>query len=78
MLTIIIMPVLLSLIKIPNEVHIRRLIRGGGGRINDEVVTDEQALVTLAHVNADGVIKVSAGRKRHALIRPSSPSFPRA
>ena len=49
----------------------RRLIRGGGGRINDEVVADEQALVTLAHVNADGVIKVSAGRKRHALIRPA-------
>ena len=49
----------------------RRLIRGGGGRINDEVVADEQALVTLANVNADGVIKVSAGRKRHALIRPA-------
>ena len=48
----------------------RRLIRGGGGRINDEVVADERALVTLANVNADGVIKVSAGRKRHALIRP--------
>jgi tyrosyl-tRNA synthetase len=48
----------------------RRMIKGGGGRVNDVVVTDENRKVTLADVNADGVIKLSAGRKRHALLRP--------
>ena len=48
----------------------RRLVRGGGGRINDVVARDEAQLVTEADVNASGVIKLSAGRKRHVLIRP--------
>jgi tyrosyl-tRNA synthetase len=47
----------------------RRLIRGGGARINDEVVTDEKRALTRADLNRDGVIKLSAGRKRHALVR---------
>ena len=47
----------------------RRLIRGGGARINDAVVDDEARKLTLADVNGDGVIKLSAGRKRHALVR---------
>jgi len=46
----------------------RRLIRGGGSRINDAVVESETRTVTLADINKDGVIKLSAGRKRHALI----------
>jgi tyrosyl-tRNA synthetase len=49
----------------------RRLIKGGGGRLNDTVVSDEQASVTLSDVNDDGVIKLSAGRKRHALVVPT-------
>jgi tyrosyl-tRNA synthetase len=47
----------------------RRLVRGGGARINDESVTDEARKLTLADVSADGVIKLSAGHKRHALVR---------
>ncbi len=47
----------------------RRLIKGGGGRINDTVIESETQAVTLADVNDDGVIKLSAGRKRHALLR---------
>jgi len=49
----------------------RRLIKGGGGRLNDTVVSEEQASVTLSDVNDDGVIKLSAGRKRHALVVPA-------
>ena len=48
----------------------RRLIKGGGARINDVRVEDEAATVTLSDLNAEGVIKLSAGRKRHALVRP--------
>ena len=49
----------------------RRLIRGGGARVNDARIEDEAAIVTLASANAEGMIKLSAGRKRHALVRPA-------
>jgi tyrosyl-tRNA synthetase len=48
----------------------RRLFRGGGARINDTPVTDEARKLTLADVDSQGYIKLSAGRKRHALLRP--------
>ncbi len=48
----------------------RKLIRGGGGRVNDQVVTTETEPVTVADIDADGVIKISAGRKRHVLVQP--------
>ncbi len=48
----------------------RKLIKGGGGRLNDEKISDETQAVTTADLNAGGVIKLSAGKKRHALIKP--------
>jgi tyrosyl-tRNA synthetase len=48
----------------------RRLIRGGGARINDTVVENETRPVSLADLDPQGMLKLSAGRKRHALIRP--------
>lgn len=48
----------------------RRLIKGGGARVNDERLADESAVLGLAQLTQHGVIKLSAGRKRHALIRP--------
>lgn len=47
----------------------RRLIKGGGARINDIAIAEELAQVSSGDMTADGVIKLSAGRKRHALIR---------
>jgi tyrosyl-tRNA synthetase len=47
----------------------RRLIRGGGARVGDAPVTDEAATLSTADLH-DGVIKLSAGRKQHRLIRP--------
>jgi tyrosyl-tRNA synthetase len=47
----------------------RRLIKGGGARINDAAIANETTPVTLADLGDDGIIKVSAGKKRHALIR---------
>ena len=49
----------------------RRLIRGGGARVNDERFRDETGTVGPGDLNADGAIKLSAGRKRHALVRAS-------
>ncbi|WP_421707817.1 tyrosine--tRNA ligase [Algihabitans sp.] len=48
----------------------RRLIKGGGARVNDEKIEDETASVTSSRLLSEGVIKISAGRKKHALIRP--------
>ena len=48
----------------------RRLIKGGGARLNDVVIAEEQTMVTVADASSKGVIKLSAGRKRHALVRP--------
>jgi tyrosyl-tRNA synthetase len=47
----------------------RRLIKGGGARLNDVTIDDETRAVTTADLDADGVIKLSAGKKRHALVR---------
>jgi tyrosyl-tRNA synthetase len=46
----------------------RRLIRGGGARINDVPVKDEGQTVTAADLY-DDAIKLSAGRKHHRLVR---------
>lgn len=46
----------------------RRLIRGGGARVNDMPVKDEGQIVSLADA-IDGAIKLSSGRKHHILIR---------
>ena len=47
----------------------RRLIRGGGARVNDAVVADEAATVSAGDVQG-GSIKLSAGRKQHRLVKP--------
>ncbi len=46
----------------------RRLVRGGGARVNDAAVTDEAQVVSLADLR-EGAIKLSAGRKQHRLVR---------
>ena len=48
----------------------RRLIRGGGAKVNDQAVSDEKATISSEQINSDGVIKLSAGKKRHALFKP--------
>jgi tyrosyl-tRNA synthetase len=47
----------------------RRLAQGGGLRVNDQVVTDAQRLLTERDLNADGVVKLSAGRKKIVLVK---------
>ncbi len=47
----------------------RRLIRGGGARVNDVTVADEAQIITLQ----DGA-KLSAGKKQHVLVRSTANS----
>ena len=46
----------------------RRLIRGGGARVNDVTLKNEAAVVTDADLR-DGAVKLSAGKKQHRLVR---------
>jgi tyrosyl-tRNA synthetase len=45
----------------------RRLVRGGGARLNEAPIASEEALLTLQDL-VDGSAKLSAGRKHHALV----------
>ena len=45
----------------------RRLIKDGGARINDQKVMDANAQVTKAQLK-EGFVKISAGKKKHALM----------
>ena len=47
----------------------RRLIRGGGARVDDVPVVDESRTLGPADLGDRGILKLSAGRKRHALVR---------
>ena len=49
--------------------EIRRLIRGGGARINDVAVNSENSSVTMDDLDKNRVVKLSAGKKRHAILR---------
>lgn len=51
--------------------EVRRQVRSGGIRVNDAVVGDERAVLTTADLTDDGVIKLSLGKKRHVLVKPS-------
>jgi tyrosyl-tRNA synthetase len=48
----------------------RRLAQGGGLRLNDVAETDGQRTVGLADCNAEGLIKLAAGKKKIVLVRP--------
>ena len=49
----------------------RRLIRGGGAKLNDQPILDDEYEITAQDANADGAIKISAGKKRHAVLTTS-------
>jgi tyrosyl-tRNA synthetase len=49
----------------------RRHVQGNAVRVNDEPVKDERRVVTSADLGEQGVVKLSVGRKKHALVRPA-------
>jgi tyrosyl-tRNA synthetase len=55
---------------VPSTSEARRQIKGGGLRVNDVQVSDEKAVLRPSDLTAEGVIKLSFGRKKHVLVRP--------
>ncbi len=50
--------------------EVRRAIVNNAIMVNDARVTSEKAVIGEADVTADGVVKLSLGRKRHVLLKP--------
>lgn len=50
--------------------EVRRHIKGNALKINDVRVEDDKRKLEAADIDSDGVIKISVGKKRHALIKP--------
>lgn len=48
----------------------RRLIKGKGGKVNDNIIDDELKIISNHDLADDEVLKLSIGKKRHILIRP--------
>ncbi|RUZ45376.1 S4 domain-containing protein, partial [Mesorhizobium sp. M7A.F.Ca.CA.004.05.2.1] len=49
----------------------RRHVQGGAVRLNDEPVSDERRLVTPQDLSPENVVKLSLGKKKHILVRPT-------
>lgn len=47
----------------------KRLVQGGGAKVNDEKVADVATLINDSALNAEGFIKLSAGKKKHAIVK---------
>ncbi len=54
---------------VPSTSEARRQIKGGGLKVNDVALTDERAVLRSSDMTADGVIKLSFGRKKHVLLK---------
>ena len=49
--------------------EMRRHVKGGAVRVNDDQVSDERMTLTDSNLR-DGVIKLSLGKKKHVLVKP--------
>ena len=47
----------------------RRLVANGGVRVNDTVISDPEKQLNVSDITISGMIKLSAGKKRHALVK---------
>ncbi len=47
----------------------RRQIKASGLRVNDAPVTDEKAVLSMKDAGAEGVVKLSLGKKKHVLLK---------
>jgi tyrosyl-tRNA synthetase len=54
----------------PSRTEARKLIKGGGGRLNDRPIASDTEIIDAGDLDDSGTLKLSAGRKRHVLVRP--------
>ncbi|MGB1471136.1 MAG: tyrosine--tRNA ligase [Candidatus Puniceispirillaceae bacterium] len=49
--------------------EVRRLIRGGGARLNNQAISDEDRLLLADDFDTDGRAQIAAGKKRRAILQ---------
>jgi tyrosyl-tRNA synthetase len=49
--------------------EVKRLIKGGGAKVNDKSVSDIDLTLSTSDLTDEGYIKLSSGKKRHALVK---------
>jgi len=49
--------------------EVRRLMRGGGCRLNDQQISDEDRVIMAADFNDEGLAQIAAGKKRRAVLK---------
>jgi tyrosyl-tRNA synthetase len=49
----------------------RRHVQGGAVKINDQQISDERITIGSGEVTEAGVVKLSLGKKKHILVRPT-------
>ncbi len=49
--------------------EVKRHAKGGALRVNSEAVADPQRLITSSDLDGDGVVKLSVGKKKHAVVK---------
>ncbi len=49
----------------------RRHVKSGAVKVNDDAINDERLLLSNADLSQDGAIKLSVGKKRHVLVKPT-------
>jgi tyrosyl-tRNA synthetase len=54
---------------VPSTGEARRQIKSGGLRLNDALLSDERAGLVAGDFNADGIAKLSMGKKKHVLLK---------
>ncbi len=54
---------------VESRTEARKLIKGGGARLNDKPIAGDAVMVGEADLDGSGTLKLSAGRKRHVLVR---------
>ncbi len=51
--------------------EVKRLIQGGGAKLNDAKIMDQDMIAASADLTDEGYIKLSSGKKKHALVKIS-------
>ena len=51
-------------------IEVRRAVANNSISINDVRITDANRIIGAGDINADGVVKLSHGKKKHALVVP--------
>ena len=49
--------------------EVKRLIKGGGAKCNDNSIGAMDFIVNTSHLTDEGYVKLSAGKKKHALVK---------